>query len=264
MERLRVRALIEGPADDELGPSYLYRHVLLRDAGYATLARAERARLHARLAAWTSEAAGTRVDRVAEVVARHYLAALEALPALSPPGAAALDRGELSQLTTAWLERAARAAIASGAPASARELADAALRLTDAGAAGDRARRLALRGEATAFSGDMDEGVAAHREAAQLYAGLAASAPDPAERATARDGYASAVLAVGTLLIEQLLFRDAEALAGEALAAIGPADDLATARLRYLRAWAGVAYQPEPAAAGGHGHGHGHQHGPGF
>ncbi len=248
VDRLRVRALIEGPAEAELGPSYLYRHVLLRDAGYATLARAERARLHSRLAAWMTEAAGARVDRVAEGIARQYLAALDALPALSAPGAA-VDRDELTDLTTAWLERAAVTAIASGAPAAARELVDEALRLTDAAATADRARRVALRGEATAFSGDMDDGKAAYREAAELYSSLLAAEADPTARAAVRDGYAAAVLAQGTLLIEQLLFQEAEALAEAALRTVGPADDLATAHLRYLRAWSQVAYQPRPEAA---------------
>lgn len=247
VERLRLRALIEGPDDAELGPSYLYRHALLRDAGYATLARAERARLHARLAAWMTEMAGARVDRVAESIARHYLAALEALPALAAPGAS-LDRGELTELTTAWLERAARAAIDAGAPAAARELVGAALDLTEPGAAADQARRLALRGEATAFSGDMDEGLAAYREAAGLFSELLVTEDDPQARAAARDGYAAAILAQGTLLIEQLMFAEAEALAESALGSIGPDDDLATARLRYLRAWAQVAYQPRPEA----------------
>ena len=35
-----------------LGASYVYRHALLRDAGYASLARGERASLHVQLAQW--------------------------------------------------------------------------------------------------------------------------------------------------------------------------------------------------------------------
>ncbi len=245
VERLRVRALVEGPAEAELGPSYRYRHVLLRDAGYATLARAERSRLHARLATWMERAAGPRVDRVAEAIARQYLAALRELPALAPPGSGP-DRATLAATTADWLERAAVTALAGGAPRSARELIDEALQLTDPAADLERARRRALAGDATAFSGDMDVAVAAYREAADAYAALAASAEDATSRAAARSGHASAILAQGTLLIEQLQFKAARALAERTLEAIGADDDLASARLHFLHAWARIAYRSGP------------------
>jgi class 3 adenylate cyclase len=51
LDVLSRRGLVAGPTRDRsLGPSYVYRHALLRDAGYASLARAERAKLHLRLA----------------------------------------------------------------------------------------------------------------------------------------------------------------------------------------------------------------------
>ncbi len=247
LERLRLRALIDGPAEAELGPTYVYRHALLRDAGYATLARSERARLHAQLAAWMATAAGARAGRIAEGIARHYLTALETLPALAPPGGG-LNRDELRTTTTSWLERAAVTALAAGAPAAARELIEAALRWTDDQAPADRARRLGLLGEATAFSGDMDEGLAAYREAAGIFGSLLGSSAPPDERAALREAYASAVHAQGTILIEQLQFRPALALAQEALALLGPPDDLAVSRLRHLAGWARFAYQPGPEA----------------
>ena len=53
LETLVRRALVSDADEDVLlGPSHSYRHALLRDAGYASLARAERARLHVQLADW--------------------------------------------------------------------------------------------------------------------------------------------------------------------------------------------------------------------
>ncbi len=243
VERLLVRALIEGPAEADLGPSYRYRHILLRDAGYATLARAERSRLHARLASWMASAAGSRPERVAESIARQYLAALRAMPALAPPGSE-MDRAALERTTAGWLERAATVALAEGAPASARELIDEALRLTPADAGTVHARRRAIAGDATAFSGDMDVAMTAYSDAAETYATLAAAAVDATTRAEARSGQASAVLAQGTLLIEQLEFKAAQALAERTLESVGAVDDLAAGRLHFLRAWARIAYRP--------------------
>jgi class 3 adenylate cyclase len=78
IEVLRTRALIAEPRPDSLvGDTYVYRHALLRDAGYASLARAERAALHVRLARWLEAVAAERPADLAEVVARHYAAALE-------------------------------------------------------------------------------------------------------------------------------------------------------------------------------------------
>src|SRR5206468_588293 len=69
VEVLHRRALVGGPVPDPLlGTSYVFRHALLRDAGYASLARAERAQLHVRLARWLEEAAGERHGEVAEVI----------------------------------------------------------------------------------------------------------------------------------------------------------------------------------------------------
>src|SRR3954447_23847036 len=73
---LRRRDLVTGPLSDPLlGDAFSYRHALLRDAGYASLARAERARLHARLARWLEQAAGERAAEVAEQIAGHFAAA---------------------------------------------------------------------------------------------------------------------------------------------------------------------------------------------
>ena len=99
VELLARRALVAGPsADASFGPSYAYRHALLRDAGYASLARAERARLHVKLAAWLEGAAGASSRSVAEPIARHYARALESVPALAREVAPGLGRDECRAL----------------------------------------------------------------------------------------------------------------------------------------------------------------------
>jgi class 3 adenylate cyclase/tetratricopeptide (TPR) repeat protein len=56
---------------------YAFWHLLVRDVAYAQIPRAERARRHRAAAAWIERRAGDRVEDVAEVLAYHYLQALE-------------------------------------------------------------------------------------------------------------------------------------------------------------------------------------------
>jgi class 3 adenylate cyclase/tetratricopeptide (TPR) repeat protein len=56
---------------------YAFWHVLTRDAAYARLPRAARARKHASAAAWIEQTAGERVADQAEVLAHHYETALQ-------------------------------------------------------------------------------------------------------------------------------------------------------------------------------------------
>ena len=85
LEALVRRGIAQGPVSDRvLGDSYLFRHALLRDVGYASLSRAERARLHVRMARWLEGLGEERPGEVAEVAGRHYAAALDAAPVLSP------------------------------------------------------------------------------------------------------------------------------------------------------------------------------------
>ncbi len=56
---------------------YSFWHVLVRDVAYAQIPRPERARRHRSAAAWIEHSAGGRVDDLAEVLAHHYLQALE-------------------------------------------------------------------------------------------------------------------------------------------------------------------------------------------
>ena len=56
---------------------YSFWHVLVRDVAYGQIPRAERARRHRSAAAWIERQAGERVEDLAEVLAHHYLQALE-------------------------------------------------------------------------------------------------------------------------------------------------------------------------------------------
>jgi class 3 adenylate cyclase/tetratricopeptide (TPR) repeat protein len=56
---------------------YSFWHLLVRDVAYSQIPRAERARRHRAAAAWIERKAGDRVEDLAEVLAHHYLQALE-------------------------------------------------------------------------------------------------------------------------------------------------------------------------------------------
>jgi class 3 adenylate cyclase len=56
---------------------YSFWHLLVRDVAYSQIPRAERARRHRSAAAWIERKAGERVEDLAEVLAHHYLQALE-------------------------------------------------------------------------------------------------------------------------------------------------------------------------------------------
>jgi class 3 adenylate cyclase/tetratricopeptide (TPR) repeat protein len=56
---------------------YAFWHLLVRDVAYAQIPRAERVRRHRSAAAWLESKVGDSVESVAEVLAYHYLQALE-------------------------------------------------------------------------------------------------------------------------------------------------------------------------------------------
>jgi class 3 adenylate cyclase len=56
---------------------YSFWHLLVRDVAYSQIPRIERARRHEAVAAWIQRKAGARVEDLAEVLAHHYLQALD-------------------------------------------------------------------------------------------------------------------------------------------------------------------------------------------
>ena len=68
LDVLARRGIVGTPiADPVLGQSFVFRHALLRDVGYASLARAERAVLHVRMARWLEGRGRERPAEIAEV-----------------------------------------------------------------------------------------------------------------------------------------------------------------------------------------------------
>ena len=235
IEPLARRALVGGPVPDALfGPTYAFRHALLRDAGYASLARAERAELHVRVAEWLEQTAGERRAQLAEVIGRHYAAALANLPALAGE-AAGRPREQLGTTAADWFERAALVALGVAAQDSAQELLRRSLEHTAAEQPLDEARRGRLLGETLGESGDMREAVAALERARQVAADLVDASPSPTVAEAAYREYARATASLGRVFNEQVLFARAEEVAEEALQRYGERDDAETARLLLLR-----------------------------
>ena len=223
LDGLRRRALLSGPIQDAVtGEGYAYRHALLRDAGYASLARAERARLHVAMAGWLESVAAERADVVAEGVAEHYAAALESRPALATDDLP--SRSSLAATASAWFERAAEAALRLSAHEACCRLAARSIELTDAAATVDLGRRRRRLGEVLAASADLDAGIA------ELEAALACCPDDPAS-------VAASAYALGRAYMQQIRFEEAERITAETLAALAGASDALLSRLHALHAW---------------------------
>ena len=236
LDPLRRRELVTGPlAEPVWGEAFAYRHALLRDAGYASLARAERARLHARLGRWLVEAAGGRSNEVAETIAGHYASALESAPALAREIDDGLDRAATQRLAADWYERAGQAALALAAHDAARTLLRRSIDLTARDALLDRARRWERLGEATAFAADMDEGAAAYEQAIEHYRS-AVAAVDGAERIAARSGLARSVGSLCDVWFQQLRFAESHDLAVRVIDELGDPDQVSLARLLIAKA----------------------------
>jgi len=240
LELLRRRAFVAGPQSDPVtGDMYAYRHALLRDAGYASLARVERARLHAALARWLEETAGGRTGAVAQLVAEHYADAADSLPAIGVTDG--LGREALRLAAADWFERAAEAALGMAAPDAAVRLLHRSVELTAADAPMELARRRLRRGEVLADSAELDAGV---DDMASALEALATDLPASASL------YAEAAYHLGLAYMQQIRFPEAESLTSEGLQRLADADEPAgEARLMALHAWA-VAAQGRDEGSG--------------
>ena len=227
LDVLRRRALLGDALDDPIiGESYAYRHALLRDAGYASLARAERARLHLAMARWLEGVAGDRADAVAEAIAEHYALALESMPSLAAPELP--ERATLAADAAAWYERAAGAALYLSALDAARHLFSRSVELTAEEEPLDRARRRLRLGETLAASAELDIGIGELEAAREIFA----AEPE------ARDQYESATFALGRAYMQQIRFSEATSIAREGIDHLGgDAPDSLPARLHALHAW---------------------------
>lgn len=188
LAQLTGAGLLRGPHEDHTGHAYTYRHALLRDTAYGSLARKDRAELHARFARWLGAAGGAGPSGP-ELVGHHLALAAEALPAT----AAALADGTSAQAlvaeASALLEEAARTHLVSS-PLRAASLLRRVLDLPGAQGA-DHLRRELLLAEAERRSGHLRAAMEAFAHAARD----ADEVHDVDARVTAALGYENALFA---------------------------------------------------------------------
>jgi class 3 adenylate cyclase/tetratricopeptide (TPR) repeat protein len=106
--RREVLAVSADPLSPQRG-SYQFTHHLLRQVAYDTLSRRDRKARHLAVAAYLRRALPGDGEEVADVIARHYLDALAALPG-------APDTAEIHDQAVTMLIRAAERAERTGAP----------------------------------------------------------------------------------------------------------------------------------------------------
>ena len=145
--RREVLSVSADPLSPERG-SYGFTQNMLRQVAYDTLSRRDRKARHLAVAAHLRAAFAGDGEEVAEVIARHYLDALDAVPDDT-------DAGQIRGQAIAALTRAADRAGRTGAPAQAADSYAAAARLTQAGdGAGQRASAVAGLWEHAAEASD--------------------------------------------------------------------------------------------------------------
>ena len=125
--RREVLSVSADPLSPERG-SYGFAQDMLRQVAYGTLSRRDRKARHLAVAAHLRAAFPGDGEEVTEVIARHYLDALDAVP---DDG----DAGQIRGQAIAALTRAADRAVRTGAPDRAAASYAAAARLTQAGTA---------------------------------------------------------------------------------------------------------------------------------
>jgi class 3 adenylate cyclase len=122
--RREVLSVSADPLSPERG-SYGFTQDMLRQVAYDTLSRRDRKARHLTVAAHLRAAFAGDGEEVADVIARHYLDALDAVPGDG-------DAGTIRGQAIAALTRAAERAVRTGAPARAAANYAAAARLTQA------------------------------------------------------------------------------------------------------------------------------------
>jgi len=142
---------------------YAFWHVLVRDVCYSQIPRADRANRHRAAAAWIERKAGERAEDLAEVLAYHYLTALE----LARAAAQTEESEELEAAAIRSLSLAAERALALDVQSAEASLAKA-LELAPTGHP-ERASLLERWAHAAQQQGRLREAKAALEEAIALY-----------------------------------------------------------------------------------------------
>jgi len=230
---LARRAVVSGPQHDRIvGDTYAYRHALVRDAGYASLARAERAELHLRLAVWLEGVAGLDVDQIAGAIGGHYADALLNASTISATVGLGLAREEVAARAAGWLERAGDSAITAAAYDAARANLRQAVDLTPDVDAQAMGRRLTRLGDSLAGTGSLDDAIDAYGRAVSCIEVALATQPvgGPARDDLGRS-VATAARGLAAARFEQTRFAEALAVVDRASTMIGPDDEASRLRL---------------------------------
>jgi class 3 adenylate cyclase len=145
--------------------AFRFRHLLVRDAAYASLTKEQRADLHARFADWLERSAGQRLLEFQEVIGYHLEQAYRYRSEL----------GLADELTNALMSRAAKHLRAAGLRARGRNDAHAAVHLLSRAAqlTTDEAERvgiLLITADAKALTGDMAGAKSAYQSARETAA----------------------------------------------------------------------------------------------
>lgn len=183
---------------------YSFWHALIRDVAYGRLSRRARADRHLAAALWIEEAAGTRVEELAGVLAHHYSTAAELFRAARDTEQAAVaEAGALR-----FLVLAGERALGFDTPAALANLSRA-VELTPSGHP-DRPVVLARFGEAAVNAGEWRQAASALREA------IAALCERGDPRAAAR------VVAAAQVAFISQDYPEAKTLTGDLLAQLEP------------------------------------------
>ncbi len=185
LRELAEAGLLAGPQQQgDLGEAWTYRHSLLRDTAYGSLARLDRARLHVRFARWLRSHGGSP-----ETVGGHLARAVELLPSTVPAVDDGLPLVAVAEEAAQQLEDAASGHLIAS-PQRAAALLGRALALPGT-AEPDRLRRRLALGEAERRSGRLERAMRAFADA-----GEAARDVDAVDAlVTAALGYESALFA---------------------------------------------------------------------
>ncbi len=221
LRRLAAAELIRvAPSSSMSGQrEYVFWHALTRDVAYSQLTRGLRAEKHERVARWLEEQTGERAEDLADVLAHHYVTALEMRCELKDEaGADALRRPAASALHLAGSR-----ALGLNAGAAERHLARAAALLPKG--AEDRPKLLFAWGEALIESSELTKAITALEEGIR----------EAREMGDDR----SAAMALPRLSYAHWLRGDAKGLEGSAeavalLERYGPTQEL----VRALESWA--------------------------
>ncbi len=181
LARLERRGLVSMRPTSSLGGEveYQFKHALVRDVAYNGLSLARRSEAHAAVAAWLGELSTGRPEELADLVAAHWRAALDAAPELAwPPGSP-----QLAEARSA----ARRAFLVAGAGARKRFAIGTAVKLHETAVElsaddAERAEALEALGDDHDAAYDGDRAVPAWEQAVELR--RAAGAPEDVARLT--------------------------------------------------------------------------------